>query len=172
MTQSGGHEVPLRLHRGLGPPPAAAPPVRRRGRRLPDLLPVAGLAAALAGAILAATGPSDGAGLRDDGLQIGPLRLRPLGGGVYGDGPVVMVGGLPDRWRTAGSARIDGRPVTGTCVMALTTAHCTFASSGGPPLRSEDVLTTGVWHRRYSDGIEVHISVVGRAVPIPLPIGR
>ena len=70
------------------------------------------------------------------------------------------------------SAVMDGRHVTGRCDEGANGETCRFAVDG-QPLSATDERTAYGWHRRYSDGRTVAITVTGeRDTPVPFAVGR
>lgn len=128
---------------------------------------------ALAGAGLWLTGspPPVEVSMDAGGYTVGGARLEAQGGGAYqsAHGAMVVRG-----TRSAASTALGDEHVTGVCDLDAGSGseHCRF-TVGGRPLEASDRRTKAGWHRRYSDGQEVDVTVEGRGpVPVPFPVGR
>ncbi len=153
---------------------------RRRSRRRywswPLAAVVLGVAAALAGVLLASTEPEADVRLDANGYGVAGEELTSRGGGVYQapSGAALVIDSRGGRSVAGASATLNGHPMTGRCEMAAQgdAETCTFAVAG-EPLGASDERTSYGWHRRYSDGRTVAIHVSGDpAPPVPFAVGR
>jgi hypothetical protein len=153
----------------------------RRAARLPRLrlhvlLMLAGVAAAVAGAIVSTEPGPVTVRVSPSTYEIGGARLDATAPGVYqgSGGAAVVLVRSGDVTRAGASATIGGAHTTGHCALAdgARTETCTFTIDGRP-LGAVDTWTGGGWHRGYDDGRTATITVPGGApVPVPLPVGR
>ena len=134
----------------------------------------AGLAAALAGVLLASSEPEVEVGFDQGGYRVAGERLADRGDGVYlgpsGAALVIVRGG--DGSVAAASANLDGRHMTGRCEVLPPPGGetCRFTLDG-ESLTASDERTPYGWHRRYSDGRTVAIHVTGgRETPVPFAL--
>lgn len=172
-------DVPLGLHPGLGPPPPTAPVGERpwSRRHSSTLATLAGLAAATAGAVLAALPAPAAVHLDADGYHVGTTVLRPTRPGTFENGAVVVIAPAAADATDAGSSLdFGGAHVTASCHMRGAAEHCSFRI-GAKTLEADDRLTSSGgemrWERTYSDGRTVTIAIPnGVPVPAPIPFGR
>jgi hypothetical protein len=164
---------------------ATSPHAVRLRRRLPRapgwatrwhaLLALAGVGAALLGALFALSPPSVGVSMSDDRYEIAGNRLSASGPGVYeGPGGVLVVAAAGGTTRAAASTTLNGVHMAGRCTLAPGGDHetCDF-TLGGQALTAVDTRTADGWHRRYDDGRAVDIVFSGRTpVPVPFAVGR
>jgi hypothetical protein len=144
--------------------------------RIHVVLMLAGVVAAVAGAIVSTEPGPVAVRVSPSTYEIGGARLDATAPGVFqgpGGAAVVVVrsGGVT---RAGASATLGGAHTTGHCALAdgARTETCTFTMDGRP-LGALDTWTGGGWHRRYDDGRTATITVTGGApVPVPLPVGR
>jgi len=114
-------------------------------------------------AMLTSVAAPPGATLR---LFSGAATLALMPGGAD-----IMRGGAVMSW--------NGSTTTGRCVLELETTRptetCDF-TLGSRHLASHDTFdeAASVWHRHYSDGVEVAITVAqgSQIIPLPFPLGR
>jgi hypothetical protein len=165
---------------------AVTSPHAVRSRRTPSaglrhlrphvVLMLAGVAAAVAGAVVsAAPGPvtvraSAGA------YEIGGSRLEATAPGVYQGpgGAAVVIVHAQGATRAGASADLDGAHMTGACTMpdGSRTESCRFTLNGRQ-LSAVDTWMGGGWRRRYDDGRIVDITVDGgEPIPVPVAAGR
>lgn len=146
------------------------------GQRLPLALAAVGVVAAAGGLALYAAPVDVAVRVDATGYHVAGEDLVGRGGGVFlsASGTALVVERRPDRVLAAGSAELDGRPVSGRCEEAAGSrrAACEFTIAGRS-LTAADVRTATGWSRRYSDGKTVAIRVDGdRDTPVPFPLGR
>jgi hypothetical protein len=149
---------------------------RRRLPGWPLLAAGAGLAAALAGVLLASSEPEVRVGFDAAGYQVAGERLTDRGGGAYvgPSGAALVIARSGGGSVAAASTNLDGRHMTGRCEVAPPPGGetCRF-TLGGESLTASDERTSYGWHRRYSDGRTVAIHVAGdREAPVPFALGR
>jgi hypothetical protein len=150
--------------------------VFRGGRPLErTVLTVAGVGAALAGAVLTAVPPTVVVGLDASGYRVGDVVLEAQGQGVYAspEAAVVLVQN-GDTARAGASTHLNGERMLGGCRMPPggRSERCWFQVDGRT-LSAVDTLRDGGWERRYGDGQQVRIQLrEGRPLPVPFPIGR
>jgi len=144
--------------------------------RLHVVLMLAGVGAAVAGAIVSTEPGPVTVRMSASAYEIGGARLEATGPGVFqgsGGAAIVLVrsGGVT---RAGASAALGGARTTGHCALAdgARTETCAFTVDGRA-LGAVDTWTGAGWHRRYDDGRTATIAVTGGApVPVPLPVGR
>jgi len=144
--------------------------------RLHVVLILAGVAAAVAGAIVSTEPGPVTVRVSPSAYEIGGARLEATAPGVFqgsGGAAVVLVrsGAVT---RAGASATLGGAHTTGHCALVdgARTETCAFTVDGRP-LGAVDTWTGAGWHRRYDDGRTATIAVTGGApVPVPLPVGR
>jgi hypothetical protein len=144
--------------------------------RLHVVLMLAGVAAAIAGAVVSAEPGSVTVQASPGAYEIGGARLDATAPGVYqgSGGAAVVLVRIGGATRAGASATLDGAQTTGRCTLAdgARTEACQFTVDGRP-LTAVDTWTGGGWHRRYGDGRTADIAVTGgQPVPVPLPVGR
>ncbi|MHB8718867.1 MAG: hypothetical protein ACYDAC_08260 [Candidatus Dormibacteria bacterium] len=165
--------------------PAHAPSPRRgalRSKRNGWLTGASALAMGVAGLVLLATAPGTSVYVAGGRLHVGATTLRLVsetpGASLYSGDAVyqltVSAGGEVSaraRWRDG------GRVVSADCAQTLPggvpTVRCVY-TSGSPASTDVFDARTGVWHRRYDDGVGADIAVPpgGVAVPVAFPIGH
>lgn len=157
--------------------------VLRRHRSAP-LLALA-IVAAGTGAWLSTSPRSFDAGRDDAGVHIDDFVLEPLAQSPAGMQVFTGVASLVIANTSAGVVRAgavmswNGFSTSGRCVLAhgaaSTEETCDYLI-GTARLSSTDTYTaaTRTWHRRYSDGVEIAVTVPGgtTVIPIPFPLGR
>jgi hypothetical protein len=149
---------------------------RRRAPGWPLLAAGAGLAAALAGVVLASSEPEVPVRFDAAGYQVAGEQLTDRGGGAYlgRSGAALVITRSGGDLVAAASTNLDGRHMTGRCEVAPAPGgeSCRF-QLGGESLTADDERTSYGWHRRYSDGRTVAIHVAGdRETPVPFALGR
>ncbi len=137
------------------------------------ILTAVGVVAALAGAFFGVNQAAVTAGYDTQGFRVGSAILSPAGTDAYqGAGAIVI---LHQNGATVGasSAVIRGQHVKGVCSMNDDglSAHCLFFQ-GSKSFTAVDQKSEGSWLRRYDNGEQVRIHLVGgRSAPIPFPVG-
>ncbi len=144
--------------------------------RLHLVLTVAGVAAAIGGAIASATPGPVMVRASADAYEIGGSRLEATAPGVFlGPGGAALVVVHDEGATRAGaSAVLEGAHMTGACTLVdgARRETCRF-TLGGRELGAVDTWTGAGWHRRYDDGVTAEIAVVGGSpVPVPIAVGR
>jgi hypothetical protein len=144
--------------------------------RLHVVLMLAGVAAAVAGAVVSTEPGPVTVRVSPSAYEIGGTRLDATAPGVFqgSGGAAVVLVRSGDVTRAGASASLGGAHTTGRCTLAdgARTETCAFTLDGRP-LDAVDTWTGGGWHRRYDDGRTVDIRVTGgQPVPVPLPVGR
>jgi hypothetical protein len=158
-----------------------------RGWRRHRTAPLMALALACAGSgvWLSVIPRSFVAGRDAVGVQLDDVTLVPEGPSVAGiqifTGPATMAitTSLSGIARAGAVMTWNGNPATGRCVLIRIAADasetCDF-QIGSTRVTSADhfAARTRTWGRRYSDGVEVSITVPGGSalIPIPFPLGR
>jgi hypothetical protein len=151
-------------------------PARLPRVRLHVLLTLAGVAAAVAGAVVSASPGPVSVRSSAEAYEIGGARLTATAPGVYQgpDGAALVLVHEPGMTRAGASAVLDGAPMTGSCALAdrATTESCRFTLAGRH-LSAVDTWTGRGWHRRYDDGRTLDVLVEsGRPIPVPIAVGR
>ena len=122
----------------------------------------------------------DAVGVHVDDMVLTPVAQSAVGTKVFtGAATLVLAVGSPGIVRAGAVTTWNGVPTTGRCVLiggaAGASETCQY-ELGTARLTSTDayVARTRTWHRRYSDGDEITITVpAGSAlIPIPFPLGR
>lgn len=151
---------------------------RRRLRRLALSWPLAtglvGVAAAVAGVLLATAEPQVDVQLDASGYRIDGQELVAQGGGVYVGpaGGALVIDRGPQGAVAGASAVLNGHTMTGRCEPASSGETCRFTLDG-QALSAADEPTSDGWHRVYSDGRTVSIHLTGeRDAPVPFAVGR
>jgi hypothetical protein len=144
--------------------------------RLHVVLMLAGVAAAVAGAVVSTEPGPVTVRVSPTAYEIGGARLDATAPGVFqgSDGAAVVLVRSGGSTRAGASATLGGAHTTGSCTLAdgARTELCRFTVDGRP-LTAVDTWTRGGWHRRYGDGRSADITVKGgQPVPVPLPVGR
>jgi hypothetical protein len=156
-----------------------------RTRRLPArlsrvrphvVLTAAGVAAAVAGALVSAAPSPVAVSVSADTYDIGGSQLTATAPGVYRgpDGAALVLQHEAGETRAGASTELDGAHMAGACTLvdAARTETCEFTMNG-TTLRAVDTWTGGGWRRRYDDGRTAEIAVAGgRPVPVPIAVGR
>jgi hypothetical protein len=165
------------------PLPVGSPHAVRRPRRVfrggptpaRTLLTVAGMAAAIAGALMTALPPTASAGLDASGYQIGDVRLEARGQDVYaGPEAAMVIVQEAGATRAGASSHVGGERLAGGCRMPVggRSERCWF-QVGDHTMSAEDSFRDGGWDRRYDDGGRVRIELKsGRPLPVPFPLGH
>jgi hypothetical protein len=171
---------------GLAPVHRHSTALRRtlRRHRSAPMMAVA-LAAAGSGVWLSTSPRSFNAGdevvgVRVDDVILTPVAQSAVGTKVFTGAATLVIEVASPRMVRAGAVTTwNGVPTTGRCVLISgapgASETCQY-DLGTARLTSTDsfVARTRTWHRRYSDGGEIAITVpAGSAlIPIPFPLGR
>jgi hypothetical protein len=159
----------------------------RRTMRLHRSAPLIALALAASGSgVWLSTSPrsfdtgEDAVGVHVDDMTLTPVAQTAARTKVFTGVATLVIAAASPRMEKAGAVTTwNGVPTTGRCVLidgaAVASETCVY-DMGTTRLTSTDSFAarTRTWHRRYSDGVEITITVpAGSAViPIPFPLGR
>ena len=159
---------------------------RRRGS---ELVAAAGVALAVAAAVVTVTRPPLSVYLEGDTVHVAGLTLsHPANNGgltfgrLYTGPATLLMVDRPDGVVIASAVTyLEGAMVTGVCTYGPRTAagvaeHCTLRL-GGRAVTCVDTLHSQAhasWQRRCSDGqlLTVAVPTGGEAIPMPFPLGR
>jgi hypothetical protein len=122
----------------------------------------------------------DAVGVHVDDTTLTPVAQPGAGTKVFtGAATLVIAAASPGMERAGAVTTWNSVPTTGHCVLvdgaAVASETCVY-DMGTTRLTSTDsfAASTRTWHRRYSDGVEITITVPAGSsvIPIPLPLGR
>ena len=122
----------------------------------------------------------DGRGVHVDTITLEPEAQSLAGIRVFtGAATLVIAVTLPGIVRAGAVTIWNGAAATGRCVLVNSAASvretCQF-HIGTSQFTSTDTFAVGTktWHRRYSDGVEITMTVPtgSTVIPIPFPLGR
>jgi hypothetical protein len=121
----------------------------------------------------------DATGVHIDGMNLASVPSPAAGVEVFTGDATLAIVGTSSTLRAGAVMTWNGYPATGRCAFGHSSSDisetCEF-DIAADRLTSTDSFNprTRTWRRRYSDGVEIAISVPGgrTVIPVPFPLGR